>query len=260
MKRRYFVLFTALALVTLPSACSQSGAPPQRRLTVSAAVSLRQPLEKIQQLYQRSKPSTQITYNFGSSGSLQQQIEQGAPVDLFISASSKQMDTLQQKNLLHPGSKKPLLTNQLVLITPKNNTVVTSVNELARANRIALGEPKSVPAGQYAEESLKHYQLLDRVQPKLIYGKDVRQVLTYVETGNVDAGFVYLTDAKFSDKVKIVATVPSQAHQPIVYSIAQLERSKHQESQDFANFLESDAAVKVFKQYGFSTPNLVSKP
>jgi molybdate transport system substrate-binding protein len=266
MKRRYSVLFVATTLATLSSACTQpegkssKPAPASETLTVSAAISLRKPLEEVQQLYQRNHPGARITYNFGSSGSLQQQIEQGVPVDLFISAGTKQMNALQQKHLLQPGSQKPLLTNQLVLITSKNNSALNSVNDLTRANRIALGEPKSVPAGQYAEEALKYYQMFDQVRSQLIYGKDVRQVLTYVETGNVDAGFVYLTDAKASDQVKIVAMIPSEAHQPILYPIAQLERSKRQEAQDFANFLTSDAAMNVFKQYGFSTPNLATKP
>jgi molybdate transport system substrate-binding protein len=253
-------------MATLPLACNKPESAssrvtaPRFTLAVSAAVSLRKPLEKVQQLYQRNKPGTQITYNFGSSGSLQQQIEQGAPVDLFISAGSKQIDSLQQKNLLQPASKKLLLINQLVLITSKNNTAIASVNDLTRTNRVALGEPKTVPAGQYAEEALKFYKLFDQVQPRLIYSKDVRQVLTYVETGNVDAGFVYLTDATSSDSVKIVATIASEAHQPIVYPMTLLERSKSQEAQDFANFLASDVALNIFKQYGFSTPNLATKP
>jgi molybdate transport system substrate-binding protein len=265
MKKRLFLLFVA-TLVMFPTACNPSAersagpTPAQQTLTVSAAVSLRKPLEDVQQLYQRNHPGTQITYNFGSSGSLQQQIEQGAPVDLFISAGSRQMDALQQKKLLQPSSQKPLLTNQLVLITAKQNTAIAAMSDLPKVNRIALGEPKSVPAGQYAEEALKHYQLFEQVKPKLIYGKDVRQVLTYVETGNVDAGFVYLSDAKSSDQVKIVATVPPDAHKPIVYPIALLERSQSQNAQTFATFLESEAAIAVFKHYGFSTPNIAAKP
>ncbi|MEB3175406.1 MAG: molybdate ABC transporter substrate-binding protein, partial [Cyanobacteriota bacterium] len=187
-------------------------------------------------------------------GSLQQQIEQGAPVDLFISAANKQMDALEKQNLLAPGTRKILVRNQLVLITPKNETGIQKFVDLTQpsASKIALGEPKSVPAGQYGAEVLKFYNLLEVLKPKIVYAKDVRQVLTYVETGNVSAGLVYATDAKTSQKVRIVATAPKESHAPIVYPMAILRNSKNMNAaQSFAQFLVSNSSKGVFNKYGF---------
>jgi molybdate transport system substrate-binding protein len=220
-------------------------------LTVSAAISLKDALQEIKTLYQ---PKAQITYNFGSSGSLQQQIEQGAPVDIFISAANKQMDALESKNLLLTGSRHTLVTNQLVLITPKSEKSINNFQDLTKPEitKIALGEPRSVPAGQYGEEVLKYYKILDQVKSKIIYGKDVRQILTYIETGNVNAGLVYVTDAKTSQQVRIAATAPQNSHAPIVYPIAILKDSKNPNAaQAFEQFLISNQSKNVFKKYGF---------
>jgi len=223
-------------------------------LTVSAAASLRESLQEIQSLYKQSKPNVKITYNLGASGSLQQQIEQGAPVDIFISAAAKQIDALQAKNLLLSGTRRNLLTNQMVLIASSNEQNLTNIKDLIRPQlkRIALGEPRSVPAGQYAAEILKYYGIFDQVKPKIIYAKDVRQVLTYVETGNVNAGFVYTTDAKNSNQVKIVTTAPASTHAPIVYPVAVLKSSKNLAvAKEFIQFLFSSQAKSVFTKYGF---------
>ncbi len=243
-RRYYLLVIIALWL----SACASS---PDKKIVISAAISLREPLQEIEKIY---KSGTKITYNFGASGALQQQIEQGAPVDVFISASSKQMDALQKKNLIYSDTRTVLAANQLALVT--SGKKVVSVKDLARPEiqRIAIGDPKSVPAGQYAEESLHSYQLFDTVKSKIIYGKDVRQVLTYVETGNVDAGFVYLTDAQTSNQVKIVAIIPPEAHSKIVYPLAVLQRSQNPEAKDFAKFLTSESAQSIFRKYGFVVP------
>lgn len=221
-------------------------------LTVSAAISLKDALQEIKTLYQ---PKAQITYNFGSSGSLQQQIEQGAPVDIFISAANKQMDALQSKNLLLTGSRHTLVTNQLVLITPKSEKSINNFQDLTKPGiKIALGEPRSVPAGQYGEEVLKYYKILDKVKSKIIYGKDVRQMLTYIETGNVNAALVYVTDAKTSQQVRIAATAPPNSHSPIVYPIAILKDSKNPNAaKAFEQFILSNQSKNVFKKYGFGT-------
>lgn len=223
-------------------------------LTVSAAISLTGALQDIKSLYLQSHKNITITYNFGASGSLEQQIEQGAPVDVFISAAAKQMDTLQQKKLLISETRKNLLTNRLVLITPKNALSLSNFTELARpqVQRIAIGEPKSVPAGEYAQEFLRNIKILDQVKPKLIYGNNVRQVLTYVETGNVNAGIVYATDAKQSNRVQVAATAAENLHSPIVYPVAVIKRSQNAAAAiDFVQFLSSNTAKAVFKKYGF---------
>jgi len=253
--KRTIALF--LALVFLPgliTGCT-SIKDQQIELIVSAAASLKDVMEELQPIYSRQNAEVVITYNFGGSGALQQQIEQGAPVDLFISAAASNMEALAEKDLLVADSKKNLLQNKLVLIAPAGNTGVTDFNSLADAqvSKIALGEPASVPAGQYAKEILTNLSVWDKVEGKIVFAKDVRQVLNYVETGNVDAGVVYLTDAKSSDKVKIIAEAPPGSHTPVVYPLAIIKTSKNQEAaQDYAAFLAGDEARAVFEKYGFT--------
>ncbi len=230
---------------------SQSG-----DLTISAAASLKDALKEIQSVYEKQQPNVHLRYNFGSSGSLEQQIEQGAPADVFISAGVKQMDTLQKKHLVIDDSRKNLLNNQVVLIVPQNSTIgVTTFPDLAtsKVKKIGLGEPKSVPAGQYADQVLTSYKILDSIKPKAVYAKDVRQVLNYVESGNVDAGIVYTSDAKSSTKVKVVATAPENTHSPVNYPIAVVKSSKNAAAaQDFEQFLSTDQAKTIFEKDGFT--------
>jgi molybdate transport system substrate-binding protein len=226
------------------------------QLTVSAAISLKDALEEIKPIYQKIHQETQIIYNFSSSGSLQQQIEQGAPVDIFISAANKQMDALESKKLLLAGTRQKLLTNQLVLVTPKNEKLINKIQDLTQPNveKIAMGEPNSVPAGFYSEEVMRYYKILDKINSKLIYAKNVRQVLSYLETGNVNAGFVYLSDAKTSREIRLVEIFSKNSHTPIVYPIAILKSSKNPKiAKEFSQFLFSPFAKKVFNKYGFGT-------
>jgi molybdate transport system substrate-binding protein len=227
-------------------------------LTISAATSLQDALEAIAPIYQNNQLEVDITYNFGSSGSLQQQIEQGAPVDIFISAAAKQMDALEAKNLLLPGTRRDLLRNKIVLIVPKDNTTIKSFEDLGTdaLTQIALGEPKSVPAGEYAEEILTSLGILDAVTPKAVYGKDVRQVLNYVATGNVDAGIVYSSDAKVSEDVKIVATASEDSHSPVIYPVAVLQDTVNPKAaKELEDFLFTSEAKTIFEEYGFISVN-----
>jgi molybdate transport system substrate-binding protein len=225
-------------------------------LMVSAAISLKDALEEIKPIYQKMHQNVEIIYNFSSSGSLQQQIEQGAPVDVFISAANKQMDSLESKKLLLVGTRQKLLTNRLVLVTQKNEKKVKKIQDLTQTNisRIAMGEPNSVPVGRYTEEVITYYKILDKIRSKIIYAKNVRQVLSYVETGNVNAGFVYLSDAKTSKKIRLVEVFPKNYHTPIVYPIAVLKDSKNPKiAKEFSQFLFNHSAKKVFNKYGFGT-------
>lgn len=251
-----FVAWIAAALVLAIGFSSISARAQQTPLTVSAAISLSNALQEIKPLYQRSKPSVNITYNFGASGALQQQIEQGAPVDVFFSAATKQTNALQQKNLLLPGTLKNLLTNRLVLITPSNGAVLTNYKDLTRSQvrKIAVGEPRSVPAGQYAQEVLTNLRILETLKPKFVYGSNVRQVLTFVETGNADAGIVYATDAKQAKpgSIRVGPAAPEKLHSPIVYPVAVLKDSRNAAAaKDFVQFLSSSQARGVFEKYGF---------
>lgn len=224
-------------------------------LLVAAAASMQQALQEIKPLYERSGVNRQVNYNFGSSGVLQQQIEQGAPIDIFISAASKQMDKLEQQNLLVPKTRKNLLTNILVLISPKPTQLkLTNFRQLVKPEiqRIAIGEPRSVPVGQYAIEVFKNLGILERVKSKLVLGNNVKAVLASVETGDADAGIVYVSDAKSSNKVVVSAIANAKLHAPIVYPIAILKSSKALESaKKYLEFLQTTPVQIVFKKYGF---------
>jgi molybdate transport system substrate-binding protein len=236
-----------------------AGGPSQAtrvELTVSAAISLKDALDGVKQLYVKENPDVSVAINYGASGTLKLQIEQGAPVDVFISAAPKQMDALDAKKLLLEGTRRDLLRNEVVLIVPKDSTSnISSFQDLARPNvkQIALGEPATVPAGHYAKEVLTNVGVYDAVRSKAILAKDVRQVLTYVETGNVDAGIVYLTDALSSSKVRVVAHAPEKLHAPVLYPVAVIKGSKNPAAaKQFAAFLSSRKTQDVFERFGFS--------
>jgi molybdate transport system substrate-binding protein len=255
---RKFVSVLVGLVVWIPSTFSD-GRPTQAtktELTISAAISLKDALDEVKQLYETENPTVSIAINYGASGTLQLQIEQGAPVDVFIAAAPKQMDALESKGLLLEGTRKDLLRNEVVLIVPKDSTLrIASFQDLTRANvkQVALGEPATVPAGQYAKEVLTNLGIYDAVNSKAVLGKDVRQVLTYVETGNVDAGIVYSTDALSSSKVKVVAQAPAKSHAPVVYPVAAVKGSKNPSAaKQFAAFLSSPAAASAFQKYGFN--------
>lgn len=222
-------------------------------LTISAAASLQDALTDLKKQYESDHKNITITYNFGGSGDLQQQISQGAPVDLFFSAAEDKFDTLVDEGEIEKNDGVDLLANDLVLVTPtENKKEIESFDDLTKANKVAIGTPESVPAGQYGVETLKSIDVWTKIKSKIVYAKDVRQVLTYTETNNVDAGIVYKTDALTSDKVKIVATADDQSHTPIIYPVGVIKNSKHTaEAKEFYAFLQSDDAMKVYKDYGF---------
>jgi molybdate transport system substrate-binding protein len=232
--------------------------PARVSLTISAAASMTDAMNTIQKLYQAANPNVTLTMNYASSGTLEQQIEQGAPADVFISAADKQMDMLEKKSLVLAGTRKVLVRNHLVLIVPKGSTAVTSFDDLTKAavKFFAIGEPSSVPAGQYAQESLTTMGLWDALQSKLVRGKDVRAVLTYVATRNADAGLVYSTDARTSRDVRVVTYAPEDSHSPIVYPIAVINTSKNQTAaKAFVAYLSGAFATAVFRSYGFVVGN-----
>jgi len=227
---------------------------PPDEVTVSAAISLKDALDEISHLYSTQHPGAELHFNLGGSGTLQRQIEQGAPVDIFISASPKEMDSLQSQGLLLPNTRKNLARNSVVLIVPAGSTSISSFQDLTKAavKTVAVGEPQTVPAGKYAHEVLTHFGIYDQLKQKLVLAKDVRQVLTYVETGNADAGIVYATDAKISKKVIVVATAPEDSHSPVVYPAAVIKNSKNAAAaKTFLDFLASEKARTVFQKYGF---------
>lgn len=226
-------------------------------LTISAAASLKEVMTDIKSEYEKTYPSDKIIFNFGGSGALQKQIENGAPVDIFISAATKQMNELVNKNLILPNSNFILLENSIVLIKPKNSKLkVSSFNDLIKpeVKKIAIGEISSVPVGQYSMEIFNNLKINEKVSNKLIYGKDVLSVLSWVESDNVDLGIVYKTDAISSTKVIIIANAPANSHKPVEYPIGIVKDSKNiGKSQQFIKFLKSNKAKALFKKYGFLT-------
>jgi len=225
-------------------------------LNISAASSLTNALNEVNKLYTQSKPWVTITPNYGSSGTLQTQIENGAPCDVFLSAAATQMDNLQNENLLLAGSRANLLTNKIVLIVPKGSTLgLTGFSDLtlAKVKLIAIGDPKSVPAGTYAQQAFTELGILSAIQSKFVLGANVTQVLQYVDGGNVDAGVVYSTDALSDSNVTVVATGPADVNAGIVYPMAILKASKNATAaQDYLTFLGSAQAKTIFEKYGFA--------
>ncbi|MBP2626835.1 MAG: molybdenum transporter, periplasmic molybdate-binding protein [Firmicutes bacterium] len=223
-------------------------------INVSAAMGLKDALLEIQQKYEADHP-IKIVYNLASSGALQTQIEQGASTDLFISAANKQMDALQKKNLIIPATRKNLVGNQLVLIVPKASKLeLQSFQDLTNSNvtRFGMGMPDTVPAGEYAKQVLEKLQVWETVQEKAVMTKDIHTVLTYVETGNVEAGIVFSTVAAASDKVKVVAIAPENTHEPITFLGAVICGTKHpKEAEGFLQYLTSSDGMAVLNKYGF---------
>lgn len=242
------------------SATATQDAPVQ--LTISAAASLTDSLQEIQTLYQQQHSNVSLTFNFAASGTLQKQIEQGAPADLFFSAGSKQMETLLSAKLIDTAHEKDLLANQLVLVVPKDSSFsLSSPKDLTNENikKIAVGTPESVPAGMYAKQTLESVSLWDSLQSKLVLTKDVKQVLSYVETGNAEAGFVYKTDAMDSDGVKVAFTTKADSHDPILYPAGIVSATTHpQEAAAFYDYLQTDEAQAIFVKHGFVKASLGS--
>jgi molybdate transport system substrate-binding protein len=215
---------------------------------------LKDALAETETAYKQSHANVTFSNNMGSSGTLATQIDQGAPADVFLSAAAKPMDELEAKGLIVAGTRRNLLRNTLVLIAPLDSKLKDFQGLTGGSIRlIAVGDPASVPAGQYGRQTLIALHLLDKLNQKFVFAKDVRQVLTYIETGNADAGLVYATDAKASAKVRVIATAPDWSHDPIVYPAAVVKGThSEQAARKFVQYLGSPAARAVFVKYGFT--------
>jgi len=254
--RQAIVLVAIAGLCTLGlfAGCYSTRPDNSDELIISAAASLKDAFNEIAQI-SKQRTGMKIRFNFGASGALQKQIELGAPADLFASAGAKQMDELAAKNLILPSSRRDFARNVLVLIEPANGAAISSFADLGKAEirKIAVGNPKTVPAGQYTEQTLNQMKLLPTIQSKLIYAEDVRQVLDYVTRGEVDAGIVYSSDALVGgNNTKTIARAPDDSHDPILYPIAVVKDSQRADAaQKFIDLVISPEGQAVLVKYGF---------
>ena len=225
-------------------------------LNISAAASLKDALEEINVNYEK-ETGNKVILNLAGSGKLVQQILEGAPADLFISASNAKMKDLVEKGNVEESAVSTLLENDLVMIVPKDSQEkVEKIEDLENVDgKIAIGEVETVPAGQYAKDSLTSLGLWDKIQDKIVYAKDVRAVLSYVEQGEVVAGFVYNSDATVAENSQIAQVVPADSHKPIVYPIAVLKESPNAEvAKSYEDFLKTEESTKIFEKFGFKVP------
>jgi len=230
-----------------------------QELTVSVAVSMKEAVEEIGRLFAQAHSGVTVRYNLGASGDLQKQIEAGAPVDVFVSAASRQMDELESKRLIVAATRRAFARNVLVAVAPGDSPLdLTRPTALAdpRVTRIAIGNPKTVPVGQYAEEALRALGLWDRVQRKLVYAENVRQVLDYVARGEVEVGFVYSTDATTrAGKVKEVYRPAEDTYHPVIYPAAVVASSRQPRlAGAFLDALANLDGQAILRRLGFLRP------
>lgn len=248
------ILFLLAALAGCRDRAPEKEAP-SVVLTVAAAASLREALTELEGRYEAANAGVDVRTTFGASGLLRQQVEQGAPVDVFVSAAEKPMDALQAAGLVDPRGRRVLAGNELVLVVPRGSTAaVDGFDDLdaPEVRRVALGAPQSVPAGEYAEEVLRALGIAEAVGKKAVYGQNVRQVLAYVESGDVDAGVVYRTDAAVARNVRVAAAAPPGSHAPITYPVAVVSRTRAPEAaRGYVAFLLGPEGRAVLRRRGF---------
>jgi len=237
--------------VTHKSACAQ------QELLVSAAASLTNAFKDVGKQFEAANPGVKVVFNFASSGALMQQIDKGAPVDVFASADQKTMDQAGEKRLLLVETRKDFVSNGLVLVVPKGSKlVIKGVKDLlgAKIARIAMGNPETVPAGRYSQEVLTKAGLWEALKPKYILAETVRQTLDYVARGEVDAGFVFSTDAIVA-KERVRVAAKAEGHQPIRYPVAAIRGTKKLEiSQKFIDYLLGSEGQAILARHGFGKP------
>ena len=230
----------------------------ETEILVAAAASLKNAYEdKLIPMFEEANPGVTVKGTYDSSGKLQTQIEEGLDADVFMSAATKQMKALDEEGMIASDTITDLLENKIVLIVPTGNEKkLEKFEDIEKADSIALGDPASVPAGQYSEEALTNLGIWDKIQDKVSFGTNVTEVLNQVAAASADAGIVYATDAaSMADKVEVVAEAPEGSlSEKVIYPVAVVKGTAHEEvAKEFVAFLQTDKAITVFEDYGFSS-------
>ena len=230
----------------------------ETEILVAAAASLKNAYEdKLIPMFEEANPGVTVKGTYDSSGKLQTQIEEGLDADVFMSAAKKQMTALDEEGMIASDTITDLLENKIVLIVPAGNEKkLEKFEDIEKADSIALGDPASVPAGQYSEEALTNLGIWDKIQDKVSFGTNVTEVLNQVAAASADAGIVYATDAaSMADKVEVVAEAPEGSlSKKVIYPVAVVKGTAHEEvAKEFVAFLQTDKAITVFEDYGFSS-------
>ncbi|MEI6846440.1 MAG: molybdate ABC transporter substrate-binding protein [Chlorobiaceae bacterium] len=243
MKKITILVFTLLTITVNAMA---------EELNLSVAASLKEVIKELSTNYTKKHPGTVLLNNFGSSGTLAGQIENGIPADLFIAANTEWMDYLNDKKLVVGTSKKTFAYNSLVFAGTSSKKV-SSIKDLPKLEKIAIGNPKSVPAGEYAITAMKKSGVLTKLTGKLVMAKDVRECLMYAELGEVDGAFIYKTDALLAQKAKLLFVVPQELYPRVIYQIALTAKAaKNNEAKTFFAYLQGNEAKSILTKFGFS--------
>ncbi|MCM0650523.1 molybdate ABC transporter substrate-binding protein [Clostridium swellfunianum] len=254
MKKVIAMVMTSFWLTFFLIGCSNNKETEESTITFAAAASLKNCMDdKLIPMFKQQYSDIKIQTTYDSSGKLQTQIEEGAPIDIFMSAAMKQMTALDEKGLIVKDSIVQLLENKIVLIVSQKNTKgISAFEDILKADKIAIGDPSSVPVGQYAKETLTNIKIWNEVIAKASLGTNVTEVLNWVAEGSADAGIVYSTDAVSNKKVKTVAEAPEGSVSKVIYPLGIVKATRNEvAAKKFVEFLKTDEANKVFESYGF---------
>lgn len=255
-KMRQLLLVITILLILILASCTKSEADEKTEILVAAASSVMPALTKIATEFEKTNTAIKITFTFGSSGKLAQQIKSGAPIDVFISASSSDMDMLEEERKIESDTRIDITSNTLVVIRQKNadNSLNNEGNPfMFEINHFGIGNPNTVPAGVYAKEALTKLGEWETLEPKFVYGKDVRQVLTFVETGNAEMGIVFTSDAQSSSKVEVISEIDPTLHSSAVYPGAVVTATKQPKvASAFLDYMKTPEVQKILVDYGFT--------
>lgn len=259
------IIFISVFIILIVTGCNQSteSSQPRIKLNVSAAASMTESLLALQEIFEAEYPEIEITYNFGGTGTLRKQIEQGAPADLFFSASKKDYEMLETSGKVKAGSI--IFKNKLVIITP-DSVEFDSLEAFVKSDeKMAIGTPNAVPVGSYSKQVLEKMNVWDELQGRLVLTKDVQQVITYVNDGVVSAGIVYVSDLNKANNTHIMGTIDPSYHEPIEYFVASIQtkdsgnEQKMKAVETFYSFVQSETSMKLFESYDFETNRAVKE-